>query len=78
LGAALRSDGRLAEAHAQFAEALQGSFTLQTATGSRYGSQFVTAEKGYLLLFAVDSAEPASLNEIEKSFESIRFLESAN
>jgi len=56
----------------------KGNFAVQTTTGTRYGSQFVTMDKGYLLMFFLGSPDLPGLRDIEKSLESIRFLESSN
>lgn len=50
----------------------------QTAMGSHFASEFVTENKGYLLMFVVGVPDPTSLREIEKSLESIRFLQISN
>ncbi|MGB8493430.1 MAG: tetratricopeptide repeat protein [Candidatus Acidiferrum sp.] len=54
------------------------NFEIRTATGTRYGSECVRAEKGYLLVFILAGPDLASLGEIEKSLDSIQFLESSN
>jgi len=54
------------------------NLAVQTTTGTRYGSQFVTMDKGYLLMFFLGSPDLPGLRDIEKSLESIRFLESSN
>jgi tetratricopeptide (TPR) repeat protein len=56
----------------------KATFAAQTAMGSRYTSEFVTADKGYLLMFVVGGQDPTSLREIEKSLESIHFLGTSN
>jgi tetratricopeptide (TPR) repeat protein len=56
----------------------KGNLAFQTTTGTRYASQFVTADKGYLLMFALYSPDLPGLRDIEKSLESIRFRESSN
>jgi len=53
----------------------KGTLAIQTAMGSHYASQFVTTDKGYLLAFVVGGPDPTSLQEIEKSLESIRFAD---
>jgi tetratricopeptide (TPR) repeat protein len=50
----------------------------QTPAGTIYGSEFATADKGYLLTFSFGSPELAALHDIEKSLESIHFLDSTN
>jgi hypothetical protein len=55
------------------------SAALQTPGGTRYGSQFVAVDKGYLLTFsfsALDSPKLENLREIEKSLETVQFLAS--
>jgi len=54
------------------------STAFQTSAGTIYGSEFATANKGYLLTFSFSSPELATLREIEKSLGSIHFLDSAN
>gem|GEM_PF-2526182 len=56
----------------------KGNFVLQTTTGTRYGSQFVTIDKGYLLMFVLGSPDLPGLRDIEKSLASVRFLNSLN
>jgi len=56
----------------------KGKLAVQTTTGTRCGSQFVTMDKGYLLMFFLGSPDLPGLRDIEKSLESIRFLESSN
>jgi tetratricopeptide (TPR) repeat protein len=56
----------------------KNTFAVQTSAGTRYGSQFAAADKGYLLLFTFGSLDLASLSEIEKSLESIHFQERSN
>ena len=53
-------------------------FTVQTTTGTVYGSQFVTINRGYLLMFSLGGPDLPSLRNIEKSLETIRFLDSSN
>ncbi len=53
----------------------KGTFAMQKAAGTVYGSQFVTTDKGYLLRFSVSGPDLASLHEIEKSLESVRFID---
>jgi len=54
------------------------STAFQTSAGTIYGSEFATANKGYLSTFSFSSPELATLREIEKSLGSIHFLDSAN
>jgi tetratricopeptide (TPR) repeat protein len=54
------------------------SIAFQTSAGTIYGSEFSTADKGYLLTFSLSSPELATLHEIENSLGSIHFLDSAN
>jgi len=56
----------------------KGTFEIQTTTGTGYVSQFVAADKGYLLMFTIASRDLASLSGIEKSMESIKFVEHVN
>jgi TonB family protein len=53
----------------------KATFAGQTAMGSLYASYFVTADKGYLLMFVVGGGQdPLSLHAIEKSLDSVHFL----
>jgi tetratricopeptide (TPR) repeat protein len=54
------------------------SFSVRTATGTGHGAEFVTADKGYLLMFIFGGPDAASVGEIEKSLQSIHFLETSN
>jgi tetratricopeptide (TPR) repeat protein len=54
------------------------STAFQTSVGTIYGSEFATADKGYLLTFSFGSPELADLHDIEKSLESVHFLDSSN
>jgi hypothetical protein len=56
----------------------KGNFTIQAATGSFYESEFVTTDKVYFLQFIVVCPDLLRLREIEKSLESIHFLQSPN
>jgi Flp pilus assembly protein TadD len=48
---------------------------IHTATGTAYGTQFVTTEKGYLLMFSLSAPDPKTLEDLEKTLESIHFLQ---
>lgn len=50
------------------------TFSVRMATGIRYVSEIVTVDKGYLLMFVCGGPDLASLSEIEKSLQSIHFL----
>jgi tetratricopeptide (TPR) repeat protein len=54
------------------------SFVIRVATGTSYGSQFVSEDKRYLLIFNLGSPDLGSLGDLEKSLTSIHFLESSN
>jgi tetratricopeptide (TPR) repeat protein len=56
----------------------KGNFIVRTATGTGYGSQCVRAEKGYLLVFFLAGPDLASLGEVEKSLDSMHFLNRSN
>jgi len=56
----------------------KATFAAQTAMGSHYTAQFVTMDKGHLLMFVVGGPDPASLHEIEKSLGLIHFLHGPN
>jgi hypothetical protein len=56
----------------------QQRFVVRAAKGIHYSSHFVTADKGYLLLFTLAGPDATSLGDAEKSLDSIRFLESSN
>jgi len=47
---------------------------VHTATSSVHESQWVTSDKGFILMFQVSSSDVAGLAEIEESLQSIRFL----
>lgn len=49
-------------------------FLVHTATGTGCTAQFVTTEKGYLLMFSLAAPDSETLEDLEKSLESIRFL----
>src|SRR5579859_2855587 len=55
----------------------KGTLAIQTAMGSHYASQFVTTDKGYLLVFVVGGPDPMSLQEIEKSLGSVHFVDNS-
>src|SRR5882762_12015668 len=54
------------------------NFSVQTAAGVGHGTEFVTSDKGYLLMFVLGGPDLASLGEIEKSLQSLHFLEASN
>jgi len=54
------------------------NFSVRTAAGVGHGTEFVTSDKGYLLMFVLGGPDLASLGEVEKSFDSIHFLNNAN
>jgi len=54
------------------------TFVAQTSAGTRYGSQFALEDKGYLLQFTFGSLDPARVPTLEKSLESIHFLDERN
>lgn len=47
---------------------------IHTASGTAYGVQFLTTEKGYLLMFSLSAPDPKTLEDLEKTLESIHFL----
>jgi tetratricopeptide (TPR) repeat protein len=51
----------------------RGDFTIKTEKGSVYESKYITADKGYLLMFFIDSPDLAGLHQVEQSLESIHF-----
>jgi Flp pilus assembly protein TadD len=51
---------------------------VHTATGTGCGVQFVTSEKGYLLMFSLTAPNPKTLEDLEKTLESIHFLQGAS
>ncbi len=56
----------------------KGNLAFQTTAGTRYVSQFVMMDKGYLLMFYLGSPNLSGLRDIEKSLQSVRFLDSSN
>jgi len=56
----------------------KATFAVQTTIGSIYTTEFVTADKGYLLIFVIGGQGPENLHEAEKSLESIRFSGTPN
>ena len=48
---------------------------VHTANGTACMAQFVTTEKGYLLMFSLTAPDPKTLEDLEKSLESIHFLQ---
>jgi hypothetical protein len=57
---------------------LKQSFLVRAAMGTQYASQFVTLDKGYLLMFSLAGPDLPSLLEVEKSLDSIHFLGGSN
>jgi tetratricopeptide (TPR) repeat protein len=53
------------------------NFSVRTAAGVGHGTEFVTADKGYLLMFVLGGPDLASLGEVEKSLQSIHFLDAS-
>ena len=56
----------------------KATFAVQTTMGSIYTTEFVTADKGYFLIFVISSQGPENLHEVEKSLESVRFFGTPN
>ncbi len=56
----------------------RGDFKVQTAAGGAYVSQFVTPDRGYLLLVVVASRDLDGLHQIETSLESMHFQDISN
>ena len=56
----------------------RGDFKVQTAAGDAYVSQFVTPDRGYLLLIVVTSRDLDGLHQIETSLESMHFQDISN
>lgn len=56
----------------------KADFILETASGARYGSEIVTIERGYLLMFVLSSPDSDSLSEMERSLQSLQFAASSN
>jgi tetratricopeptide (TPR) repeat protein len=54
----------------------KGDFLVHTSRGTSYVSQFVSIDKGCLLLFVLSSPDLPALRDIEKSLASVRFLNS--
>jgi Flp pilus assembly protein TadD len=50
---------------------------VRTATGTGYGTQFIAVYKKYLLIFALSAPDSKSLADLEKTLESIHFLEAS-
>jgi hypothetical protein len=48
------------------------------ATSAAYGAEFVTTEKGYLLMFFLTAPDPPMLGDLEKSLHSIHFVKGAS
>jgi hypothetical protein len=46
----------------------------RTAIGTSYGAEFVTTDQGYLLMFLLAAPDPKTLEDLEKSLESVHFL----
>jgi hypothetical protein len=51
------------------------SLLIRTATGTSYGAEFVTTDKGYLLIFLLAAPDPKSLGDIEESLDTIHFVQ---
>jgi tetratricopeptide (TPR) repeat protein len=77
-GAAMEASGSPEERSIGGRSFWKGNFIVRTATGTRYESQFMRVEKGYLLVLLFTGPDLASLGEIEKSLDSIHFLNSPN
>ncbi len=56
----------------------KGNFVLQTGAGTLYDSQFVTIDKGHVLMFVLSSQDLPGLRDIEKSLASVHFLNNLN
>jgi hypothetical protein len=54
------------------------NFLTQTATGTSYGAEFVTTVKGYLLMFVLSAPDPKTLGDLEKSLDSIHFVQGSS
>jgi Flp pilus assembly protein TadD len=48
---------------------------VHTASGTAHGAQFVTTEKGYVLMFSLSAPDPKTLEDLEKTLESVHFLQ---
>ena len=53
----------------------QQNFLVHMATGTSCGAEFVMAEKEYLLMFVLTAPDFKTLQDLEKSLESIHFLQ---
>jgi Flp pilus assembly protein TadD len=49
------------------------NFLVHTATGKGYAAQWVTTDKGYLLMFSLTAPDPKTLEDLEKSLDTIHF-----
>jgi len=54
------------------------NFLVHTATGTGYAAEFVTTDKGYLLMFLLTASDPKILADLEKSLDSIHFVQGSN
>jgi tetratricopeptide (TPR) repeat protein len=50
------------------------SLLIRTATGTSYSTEFVTTDKGYLLMFLLAAPDPKTLVNLEVSLDSIQFV----
>jgi tetratricopeptide (TPR) repeat protein len=82
LGQRFRQTGKAMEASGSPEERLiagqtfwKQSLLIRTATGTSYGAEFVTTDKGYLLIFLLAAPDPKTLGDLEKSLDSIHFVQ---
>lgn len=82
LGQRLREKGNAFEVKGSPEERAMGGrifwkhdILIHTASGTACEAQFVTTEKGYLLLFSLSAPDPKNLQDLEKTLESVHFLQ---
>jgi hypothetical protein len=51
---------------------------VHTASGTACAAQFVATEKGNLLMFSLSAPDPKALEDLEKTLESIHFLQGSS
>lgn len=51
------------------------SLLIRTATGTSYGAQFVTTNKGYLMILLLAAPDAKTLGDLEESLDSIHFVQ---
>jgi hypothetical protein len=56
----------------------KADLTLRMSDGVRHAAQIATVEKGYVLQFLLASPDTTGLDEMMKTMQSLRFIETSN